>query len=413
MQTRDGGLSYWPGGHYSELWPSAYVGQLLLVARRGGYTPEPRFVEELLKYLKANLYAGGHESGDDQSENENMRAMFCHVLAGFGQPHEGWQARLAERPERLDMAGRAHLAAAWLETGQKDRARAALPPDTIELAVANSTGSPTASQVHQQATLLAVLLDLDRDHPWIPLLVRKLESARTAGHWGTTLENATALAALARYQLSDAEPSTFSGQITVGTAKQLAFDDKQPATARFEFGADPVKFTSNGTGSIFVTVQTRGLATDGHLESFDRQLRIRRIWTDRTGAKIKRSKLRVGDVVYVEVRLTAPGLANDETIANVAIVDALPAGMEVEHPALATSAGSPAQPDDVNAPDRVEFRDDRVIIFSSAGSTRRSFRYALRVVSVGRFTIPPIEASCMYNAGLASRHGGGTLEIKR
>jgi uncharacterized protein YfaS (alpha-2-macroglobulin family) len=52
-------------------------------------------------------------------------------------------------------------------------------------------------------------------------------------------------------------------------------------------------------------------------------------------------------------------------------------------------------------------------MFSSAGSTQRSYRYALRVVSVGRFAIPPIEASCMYNPALASRHGGGTLEIKR
>ena len=413
MQTRDGGLSYWPGGRQSELWPSAYVGQLLLAARRAGYTPDARFVEDLLKYLKVNLYATGRENEAAQSESENMRALLCHVLAGFGQAQEGWQARLAERPDRLDMAGRAHLAAAWLEAGQKERARAALPADTIELTVTSSTGSPTASQVHQQATLLAVLLDLDQKHPWIPVLVRKLEAARTAGCWGTTLENATALAALARYQLGDSEAASFKGEVVVGETQRFAFDDQKPMTARFESGAGPVKLSSSGTGSICVTAQTRGLAANGRLDPFDHQLQVRRLWTDRTGAAIDPAAVHVGDPVYVQITLAAPGMSNSDVIANVAIVDALPAGMEVEHPALATSANLPLQPGGDITPDRVEFRDDRVIIFTPAGSNQRSFRYVLRAVSAGKFVIPPIEASCMYNPALASRNGGGTLKVGR
>jgi alpha-2-macroglobulin len=414
MQTRDGGLSYWPGGQHSDLWPSAYVGQLLLAAGRAGYAPEPRFVEELVKYLKANLYTTDEPgSEEDQRETENMRALLCHVLAGFGKPQEGWQARLTERPDRLDMAGRAHLAAAWLEIGRKDRAQAALPPDTIELTVARSTGSPSASQVYQQATLLAVLLDLDQDHAWIPVLVGKLEAARTAGYWGTTLENATALAALARYQLAGQEPATFKGEITVGETQRFSFDDQEAKTVRFEAGADAVRLTSSGTGSIFVTAQVRGLSSDGRIEPFDRQLQVRRTWTDRSGSAVDPAGLKVGDAVFVEISLAAPGLSGDDVIENVAIVDPLPGGMEVEHPALATSASPQSPAEESSAPDRVEFRDDRVIIFTPGALNRRVFRYVLRVVSAGQFAIPPVEASCMYNPALASRHGGGALEVER
>ncbi|HVP10283.1 MAG TPA: MG2 domain-containing protein [Phycisphaerae bacterium] len=413
MQTRDGGLSYWPGGRQSDLWPSAYVGQLLLAARRAGYEPERRFVEELLKYLKANLYTSECANEEDLRATENQRAMICYVLAGFGKPEEGWQARLSERPDRLDMAGRAHLAAAWMEMGRKDRARAALPSDTIELTVGNPHGISSASQVYQQATLLAVLLDLDRDHAWIPVLVGKLEAARKGGCWGMTLENATALAALARYQAASGEPAEFEGEIVVGESQRFSFDSEQPATARFKWDAGPVRLTSSGTGSIFVTAQTRGLAVDRRVELFDRQLEVRRIWTDRNGATIDPAALRVGDAVCVEITLTAPGLGTGDVIENIAIVDPLPGGMEVEHPALVTSANSASQVGQGGEPDRVEFRDDRVIIFTSATTSRRSFRYVLRVITAGQFAIPPLEASCMYNPAMASRHGGGSLKVER
>ena len=413
MQTRDGGVSYWPGDPHSSLWPSAYVGHFLLAARHAGYTAEPRFVGELLKYLKAHLNADAGWADLTPGLDDNTRALLCHVLAGFGQPQEGWQARLAERLDRLDMGGRAHLAAAWQETGKRERALAALPPDTIELTVASSTGARITSQVQQEATLLAVLLDLEPQHAWVPVLVRKLETARTGGYWGNTLENATALAALARYQLLAVEPAVFSGELRIGEAQRFAFDQQKPMTARFELGTDPARLTSSGTGNIYVTVQTHGLSAGDHLDPFDRQLQVRRTWTDRSGKAIDPTALKVGDLVYVQVTLAAPGLGGTGVVQNVALVDALPGGLEVEHPGLATSAGGAAEAGDDDAPDRVEFRDDRVVIFTPVAVQPRSFRYALRAVSAGHFAIPPVEASCMYDPALASRHGGGVLEVAR
>ena len=42
-----------------------------------------------------------------------------------------------------------------------------------------------------------------------------------------------------------------------------------------------------------------------------------------------------------------------------------------------------------------------------ADRTKRTFRYALRAMTAGRFELPAIEASCMYDAAYASLHGAG------
>src|SRR5262249_42173953 len=121
-------------------------------------------------------------------------------------------------------------------------------------------------------------------------------------------------------------------------------------------------------------------------------------------------KLHVGDLVLVETTLSMPSMDHEASVDNIAIVDALPGGLEVENPRLMTSEKGGTQ---VAEAERVEFRDDRVVIFTSSERRKRTFRYALRAVTAGSFELPPIEASCMYDAGYASLHGGGHVEIAK
>ncbi len=108
-----------------------------------------------------------------------------------------------------------------------------------------------------------------------------------------------------------------------------------------------------------------------------------------------------------------------------AVVDALSGGMEVENPRLATSARPGAARHSVGhrrgrtqaarggSPDHVEFLDDRVVVFTSVGREPRTFKYALRVIAEGEFALPPIQASCMYDADYASVHGAGRVQVSR
>ena len=403
LQTPSGGLGYWPGASYPDDWGTAYAARALLEAKRQGHKVDGRFLDELVKYLKSVV--------SEHASDENRLAQMCRVLAQCGQPQTGWMARLSERLDRLDMEGRADLAAAWHRSGRKDRALEALPNDTIGLAVSTATHGRPTSTIQQEAVLLAVLLEIDPHHTGIPILAQRLIEARKNGTWGNTLENSTAISALARYQALNVAPSEFQGHIKTADRPAVPFTHTSALTAEVSETAAPIEITSSGTGRIYVSVTTRGLLSDGSVEEYDRHLQVRRKWSDRHGRPIDPTSMKVGDLVQVEVTLQSVAARGSKTIHNVAIVDALPGGMEVENPRLATSAT--ADEDQDSEADHVEFLDDRVVLFASAGRRVRKFRYALRVIAAGTFSLPSIQASCMYNEGYASLHGGGTVKITR
>ena len=401
MQTRSGGLSYWPGGRKPELWGTCYAAGFLIQAKRAGHRIDKQFTDELLAYLESEMDRRGDDRMDD-----NMRAVVCHVLSAFDKPRPGWMTRLTEQPDSLDIAGRAHLAAAWFATGRRDMAMKSLAKDTIGLTAKLSTSGRITSQLRQEAVLLNTLLDIDREHAWIPMLAMRLDKARSDGHWGTTLNTATALSALARYQAQNSAEQRFNGAIETADGRVVEFDYGKPLDVVLSPDNMPIKVRAEGEGACFVTVAAEGLMKAEAIKNRDSNLVVRRRWLDRKDKPVDPTKFKVGDLIQVEVEIHTP--QKDSSVDNIAIVDALPAGLEVENPRLATSAGR----ERTALPDRVEFLDDRVVLFTSVSNKKRVFRYPLRVVTPGRFALPPIEASCMYDPSVASMHGMGTVVVE-
>jgi len=414
MQTRSGGLAYWPGGGTPHPFGTAYAASFLAEAARDGHPVPGSFLDPLLAYLDMRL----RDEGSPRNA-PNEAALLCRVLAAFDRPPESTMARLSERTEELDMAGRAHLASAWFDAGRQDRALAALTEGTLSLAAPTTLGGRITSAVRQEGVLLSTLLRIAPEHAWVPALVRRLTAARKNGAWRSTLEDAAALEALLRYQVlarDTREPAHFDVTVRCGEERYQATHEA-PFLIDLPAGDEPVRIESRGTGTIFLTLRTEGLARADRVTGYDRTLRVRRRWFAASGAPLDPATVRVGDLVRVEVTLSAPqaitgrALLVGRSFPNVAIVDALPAGFEIENPRLATSAQGGRT--SYSMPDRAEFLADRVVLFSSALSGPRTFGYAIRAVKAGRFVAPPIQASCMYDPEYASVHGGGSIEVAR
>jgi len=400
MQTRDGGLGYWPGALQSDPWGTAYAAQFLAMASRAGYHVEQGFKDELARYLDRLLATSStHEM------NENMRAGICHALAAFNRPSMSWMERLAQSPDKLDMSGRASLAAAWIAAGRRDRAAEVLKDAKIGQSIATTTSGRFVSQSQSEAALLSVLVDLDPRHPWIGPLVQRLNGRRDNGRWGTTLENAAAISALCKYQLVVTEPAEFDGTMACGNDR-YAFSSKGVSQFTLADPAQPAHFETSGRGDVHLCITTTGRLLDESVKPYDRQMSVTRDWLGRDGKPLDVATIKVGDLIHVRVSIAAK---SDSSVDNVAIVDVLPGGTEVENPRLATSAVAAADPE--SGPDRVEFLDDRVVLFTSVSREKRQFDYYLRATTVGDFTVPPIEASCMYDPGFASLSGGGRVEV--
>ena len=416
MQTRGGGLGYWPGADHPSTWGTVYAAEVLAEAAQQGHAVDSQFRDELLSYL-TNMLHGQYELKTDDVTLQT-KAQICLVLAKFNRPEVGWMTRLTEQVKELDMSSRADLAVAWHASGRKDRALAVFTDDTLTQAIPVSFHQRITSPVQQTATLLNALLEIDHDHPWVPGLVTKLLESRRFGHWGNTAENAMALRALVRFHGIPSEPANYSGTVTGVTGAVFPFQHVNPAVFSVANQTGPLKFETIGQGQFFVNVTTTGLQKAQADLTYDRHLQVRRTWTDRLGQPVDPLRVNVGDLIQVAVTIRTLPTADNQFIQNVAIVDALPGGFEVENPRLNTSAveAEGAENAAANAAanaDHVEFLDDRVVLFTSANPQPRTFRYALRAISTGKFASPPIQASCMYSVDYASVHGGGRIEIKK
>lgn len=402
MQTRSGGLSYWPGSSEPYLWGTAYAASCLLEAQNAGYEIDSQFTSELSKYLEEQL----KNTGDDEIDI-NTKALICRVLAVFDAPPLGWMARLLEQKEKLDLAGTAHLAAAYDASGRKDNALALLPEQLPQSFGPTTTSGRLTSPVSQQAIMLSVLLEVNPDNPINAILARRLNENGQNNQWGSTLNNANVIAALSRYQvMTSAEDPNFSGTVSLDDKEVVQFNHKNTVSHKFVDINEPVTISSSGTGKMYIIASSEGLAREGLIQPFDNGIHIERKWLDRHGNSIDTNSIHVGDLINVETSITAPA----QTFDNIAIVDALPGGMEVENPRMATSSNT--GDDQLNMPDHVEFLDDRVVLFCSANIQSQTFKYSLRVITAGEFSLPPIQASCMYEPSVASLGAEGKVIIE-
>lgn len=399
MQTRTGGLSYWPGSHRADLWSTIYAVETLLNARDQGFTVDPRLLSSLTEFLEQSL----QQPNLGQRIDPNVVADLCCVLARLDQPPIGWMSRLTERIDDLDMAARAQLSLAWINAGRRPRVQQSLPADTIDLPAGTSYQGRFVSKTIGEARLLNALVEIDQEHEWIPQLVARLHQSRRDGRWLSTLENAMALQALSASRAAVGGGSDFEGQVTINN-REVALKTGDSHIVTLDHGHEPIAISATGAGQIAVSIATTGL-TKKPPAARDRVIEVRRRWLDRHGNELDSQNIRVGDLIIVELTLRTTGSGSLE---NIAIVDALPAGLEVENPRLRTSDQSAAE---TGQADRVEFLDDRVVLFTTAQTEITRFKYALRSITAGEFTVPPIQAACMYNESIESLSGGGHLSI--
>ncbi len=112
------------------------------------------------------------------------------------------------------------------------------------------------------------------------------------------------------------------------------------------------------------------------------------------GTGVDAANIKQGDTVFVELTVQNQ---SSETIKNVAIVDRVPAGFEIENPRLGKSEDLQWMKDVFKA-EYQDLRDDRLQVFGDlpAKSTQYIY-YSARAVTKGRFTAPASLVEAMYD----------------
>jgi uncharacterized protein YfaS (alpha-2-macroglobulin family) len=395
MQTSSGGLAFWPGGHRTELFPSAYAAVALALLERQGTDVQDR-QEKLLKYLSQEL-RGLNQLRDEAKLGDRVLAVFALALSGKAEP--AYHEELFRRRAELSHESRALLALAVLES----RGPAAMIDELLDRRKpAPETFSWYSGAARETAAELMAWSQYKPTVPEVSRLANELLRFRKGGRWHTTQENAWALMALARYFKNvEGGGNPARGSLVFNQAK-IPFDVTQEhpsKTEKFEFDqAKPLsalRVENPQKAVLFADADFKAYPPLGDQPRQDRGFSVsrsyRKIGDD--SALLEAVDLKVGDRILVTLRIELSRPARF-----VAIDDPFPSVFEAINPAFVSRAvteGEELANDSYS--DYREMRADRVLIFcDSLPSGAYTFRYLARIRSAGTAMAGSTKAEEMY-----------------
>ena len=408
-------FSYWPGGTYVNPWSSIYASHFLVEARKAGYEVADRVYDAMLEGLRIRAKFSPDTEGNNDAKKVKREIALAtyasYVLAAAGHPDRGTMHYLKNRgASSLSTYSHFQLAGAFALSGELETALSMLPvsvaPSFNGKGTKRETGGTFNSPVRAQAIMLDVLAEVNENHPSIPMLVKNLSEAASNGNrWGTTQENAFAFLALGKIMKKQTDRN-YTGSLKLNGEHFADFNATETCYTDEAWDGARVQLSLEGEGNCYYYWSAFGIQRDSFIEEYERELQVHRRYFNKDGESLTSTFVH-GDLIVAEITVKAL-TANLE---NVVVVDMLPTGFEIENPRLESRAGIPWLKAQGFKPDYLDIRDDRLIFFGTFPRQReRKFYYALRAVTQGEFTLPPIAAEAMYDPTKSAV--AGSMDIK-
>ncbi len=406
MQLHDGSFAYWPGGTDSNDWSSVYVAHFLVEARKAGYAVSDRVYNRMARYLESVTKNTGRSEAHLQ-----IKVYALYVLSLAGKSQLSSMAYLKNLYlDNLSGYSRAQLAAAYYYAGDRKTAKDLLPETFTPSGTVRESGRNFNSAVRSDAIILSALADIDPSHPAVYKLIERLSKEAEVGYWSTTQENAYALMAMGKVMTKKSE-GNYQGEVLVDNTPIATFNSSKMLKLKDDrLGQGKITVKLTGNGECYYFMKTSGISDGADLPEFDNGLAIRRTYRDRNGNSINPSQIRQGDLIIAQLTITT----KQDNLDNIAIIDMLPGGLEIDNPRLANNSNLAWLSERSAAPDYLDIRDDRMVLFYSferAGTYQ--YYYALRAVTRGDYVLPPVKAECMYQPELSSIASSGQISIGR
>ncbi|MFW5733679.1 MAG: alpha-2-macroglobulin family protein [Oceanidesulfovibrio sp.] len=413
MQVDDGGFAMWPGGRESYPFGSLYVAHFLVEAVEAGYGSAQYGLDRALDYVANQV----REYMDNGSDNLRELSYGLYVLALAGRPDKGSMDHVRSRyGEKLGNLAGSLLGAAYSLTGDANALEKLMEGRwrSTDTRTNRETGGFLNSMIRDKALRLAVLQRQLPGDRRITELVQDLVRMLEARLQLNTQESSWVLVSMGRFYKTIAENAPFSGALLADGVEVIRFTSDHPlALAGVEAINGPKKLEivmDNGykPGSLYYTVTTIGIPTESAYTPYANGLQVERTFLDRQGEAIEPTDVQQGDLVVLKL-----GIASESgPVSNVAVVNMLPAGLEVENPRLTSTERLPWLDTQPDVAEHHDLRDDRVIFFLDLeDGTKRTMYALLRAVTAGDYKLPPVLAEAMYDPQLAASTELGTMTV--
>lgn len=400
-QTFEGGFPLWGYGETSDPYATAYALDFLLTAADKGHKVPQQLLEDGLRYLRDSVNmdidspAAAYNAGYGIYVLTRAGIVTSNEILNLLKYYEtsktkNWQTTLPA----------AYIAAAYKLMQQSDLADetmkvfiAGLSVDDMKLAHNKDQWDNPFVKHARAITLLArhfpeQAKTLDRT-----IIFRLATFVQDRAY--NTLSAAYAIEALTAWD------AVTGAQIADASFTVMA--DKEPLALRDDLTA-PLPVTTKDLTikakkrePVFYTVTESGFDRAAPAKAVNENIEIERHYKTASGETLS-GPVTVGDTVITEIIIRTHGNYN---LANIALVDLLPGGFDLESSA-----------DDVVSTFAAAFterREDRIIAFGTVLTEPRVLRYRMRAVMAGTYTVPAPFAEALYDVTTKSR--GTAAEI--
>jgi len=433
MQNNDGGFGFWRRG--DESWPyvSIHVAHALARAKEKGFDVPDEMLSMSKAYLRDIERRIPRYYGEDA--RNALISYALNVRFKMGDRDAARARRLAAAPglEKLSLE-----AVGWLLPVLSGDAASAAEVTAIRRHL-NNRATETAGAAHfvtsyadsdylllhssrrADGVILEALIGDQPQSDLIPKIVRGLLAHRKQGRWENTQENVFILLALDRY-FNTYEKTTpdFVARAWVGQAYAGEQQFRGRSIDRQQFnvpmsylaerqGQQNLTLSKEGAGRLYYRIGMQYAPASLKLPAADYGFTVERVYEALDDpADVRRDadgtwRIKSGAKVRVRLTLGAPTRRY-----HVALVDPVPAGLEVLNPALAVSEALPQ--DQKMEPARYgwwwsrpwfehqNMRDERVEAFASLlWDGVYNYSYVARATTPGHFVVPPPKAEEMYH----------------
>jgi len=410
-QNADGAFGLWSAGADVSPFVNVYATHFLLEAREHGFEVPPLLLARALDSLRAMTSSPG-----PALENDRADAYALYLLARSGVVVTDQANAMRAALDQSDAkAWRTDITALYLASAYQllkmDREASEIIGRAPALPPADSQFDTYCDDLVYRATYLYLTSKHfpERAKRIGPDQILAIADAIDDNRQNT-ISSAYALLALDAYAKAAGTPSqsriTFTAKMPDQKSRPLDIQNEQFARAEVPADAKSVHLEGDTDFALFYQLTEAGFDLAPPATEIKNRIEVFREFNNEQGETVTSAPIES----KVDVKLSLRAI--DSPVSNVAVVDMIPGGFEID--ISPEGLGSRASgPTDIKTwkPDFIDVREDRVVFYGSVGTEAQTFSYRLKPTNRGTFAIPPLYAEGMYDRTVQARSSAGRFRI--
>ena len=389
-QRSDGGFAYWTGAGRSDSWASSMAGQFLAEAASAGFEVQPDVIGNWKRFQGSLSQA--YRFAGDAAFSQLDECYRLYTMAVAGAPDAAAMNRLKETGS-LDSRAEWMLAAAYAVSGRTKQAKELMTREVSgDYGAADFTYGST---LRDKAVVLQALALTDDLGQALPAALGVAESINKGNY--STQEAAFAAMAMDRLY------AKVGSQGVKAEVNGEAVTSAKSVYGRAVSGKVEVKNT--GDDMLYATLTTVSRTPAGtKVSAAANGLRVSVSYQDSDGNAMDAASIPQGKEFTAVVKVTNTTQADYRSLA---LSESIPSGWEILNDRMRGGGA------DTGATYR-DIRDDRCDwFFDLPHGASKTFSLRLRAAYEGRYTLPAITCSAMYNPQVSANTESGTTSVIR